>query len=140
MGAEVYSDFLIPSKIPTSPPPTKTSPRASPCSRRCNRLRVAMREEHTASRRPLCASTYAGIFDFCPRLLSSLHRVKFPPNGSPLRACLHKTQTNGGYMNNIPEFMGGGEYNSSNFQLVDCPIKCHSHINRRSLQSEGGAR
>ena len=43
-------------------------------------------------------------------------------------------------MNNIPEFMGGGEYNSSNFQLVDCPIKCRSRINRRSLQSEGGAR
>ena len=43
-------------------------------------------------------------------------------------------------MNNIPEFVGGGEYNSPNFQLVDCPIKCHSHINRRSLQSEGGAR
>ena len=110
------------------------------CASRIRHAFRPMREAHMASRRPLCASTYAGIFDFCPRLLSSLHRVKFPPNGSPLRACLHKTQTNGGYMNNIPEFMGGGEYNSSNFQLVDCPIKCHSRINRRSLQSEGGAR
>ena len=42
-------------------------------------------------------------------------------------------------MNNIPKFIGGGEYNSSSFRLVDCPAKSYSCIKRRSLQSEGVA-
>ncbi len=42
-------------------------------------------------------------------------------------------------MNNIPKFMGGGEYNSSFFRLVDCTLKCHRCIERNLLQSEGVA-
>ena len=43
-------------------------------------------------------------------------------------------------MNNIPKFIGGGEYNSSFFRLVDCPVKSYSCIKRRSLQFEGVAK
>ena len=42
-------------------------------------------------------------------------------------------------MNNIPKSMGGAEYNSSFFRLVDCSVKCHRCIKRHSLQFEEGA-
>lgn|GEM_PF-5126050 len=42
-------------------------------------------------------------------------------------------------MNNIPKLWGGGEYNSSFFRLVNCSVKCHRSIKRRSLQTEGVA-